>query len=174
MSPPTSPAPVSLADVRVIRSLQRGEPAALQGVWDAWKHACWSICKAMAADLTQAKALLLVIYGELPASSRTWDPQRPVCCQLGSLVHRAIAGELDLPGLTEVDFELPEAVAPASTADLLGRMGRVPPLLRLVYLVDLFFHCPSAETSALLGIPESALRQARSRVAWALITPQEA
>lgn len=160
---------VSLAEARLLQRLRRGEPAALQVVWDDWKHAIWSICKAMDADPEGARALLLAVYRDFPSAARGWEHEHALCCQVGALVYSVLSEALSLPVLLDFSPELPSEVADPTPEQVLQRIAEIPPLHRLVYLVDLFFHCPSAETSSILGISEMALRHARTQAAWALV-----
>lgn len=170
MSPPSAAAPLSLVEARLVQGVRRADPGALQEVWDTWKHAAWSVCRAMAPDAEAARLLLVAVYREFPRQARTFTTEHPLCCQVGALVHLVLAAELDLPELSEVQPEPPVQPRAPEGDELARRLAALPPELRLVYLLDLFFHCPSAETSSLTGISETALRHARSRVAWALVT----
>lgn len=169
MSPPPAAVPLSLAEARLVQGVRRAEPAALQAVWDEWKHATWSVCKAMEPEPEGARRLLLAVYRSFPRQARAFSTDHPLCCQVGALVHLVLADELGLPELSEEEPEPPAALRGLGGGDVAARLAGIAPELRLVYLLDLFFHCPSAETSSLTGISESALRSARSRVAWALI-----
>lgn len=160
---------ISLADVRLLRRLRTGEPAAVAELWGAWRGKLWAVCQAMAPERADAVALLASLYGQLPAAARGWREDRPICCLLAGWMLPLIARALELPPVSGIHSPPPARVQRVGAAALPARLAALPPALRLVYLVDLMFCCPAATTAELSGLAEDQVRAARSAAAWSLV-----
>jgi len=113
--------------------------------------------------------LLSAVYGELPPAARAWEAHLCLSCLMGAHVFETVRRRLALPLPQGTAPRLPPAVRLPPAAEVLRRLSQVDPMDRLIYLCDLFFHCPVAETSEMLGLSVAQLRNARIRVAWSLV-----
>lgn len=163
----------SLAEARLVRRLQAGEPGAFQELWGGWRDRCWSVISPMAEDRDQAVALLRDVYLGLPIAVRGWPLDTPLCCLVGCHVFLGVHRGLELPAIAGIEADIPPVLAAPDKAGVAGRIAAMPPHVRLVYLVDLFFGCPAATTAALVGQDEHQLRLARSKAAWSVVAGGE-
>lgn len=161
--------PVSIVEARLVQGLRRGDPAAFDALWTRWKRPIWSLCNGMADDRAHAQALLQDIYGALGTDCRGWSPDVSLCCHVSSLVYQRLQQRLELPQLDGIDIDVPEHTGTPTRADVQARLRAVPPELRVVYLLDVFFRCPAGTLSQLLQCEENDVRHARARVAFALV-----
>lgn len=160
---------VTIADLRLIERLQRGDPAAFQQLWGQWRDPAWTACRAMTTSRDAAVALLTVVYRDLPRAVRGWDRQTPPCCLFGAHVFATIHREMELPPIRGIEAHIPPGVRAPSPDDVRHRLGSLDPAVRLVYVADLFFGCASATLSGLVGVDEQELRNARTAAAYALV-----
>lgn len=163
---------VSLADVRLLKRAQAGEPAAHAQLWADWRDTIWSTCRAMTASDVTARALLDAHYQHLPTAVRQWPRDQPLCCLVAHWSHARIHQFLQLPPLTGITMPAATRAAPPLAKDIPTRLALVPPAIRLVYLLDLFYGCPAPTMASLLGVAETELRLARATAAWTLLTPE--
>lgn len=158
-----------MQDSRLIARLRHGEPQALAQLWDQWKGPIWSLCRGMGTDPDQARLLLQDVYGVLPTAARGWSLDAPVCCQLSKLLWQRLAGILELQAPVGIQASPPDRTCTPARADVAARLAAVPPELRLIYFLDIFFRCPAATLAHLSGWSEQDVRKARAKVAWALV-----
>ncbi|MCB9780759.1 MAG: hypothetical protein H6742_19480 [Alphaproteobacteria bacterium] len=166
--------PVSLADARLVQRLRQGEPAAFDELWAQWQRPIWSLCNAMADDRAQALSLLQDVHGALSLACRGFAPDVSLCCHVSSLVYRRLQQRLELAPLDGIDIDVPAHTGPPPRAQLAARLRAVPAELRVVYLLDVFFHCPAGTLSQLLQCSEVDVRHARAQVAFALVAEEGA
>jgi hypothetical protein len=161
---------IALGDVRLGRRLRVGEPAAFQILWLKWRDQCWSVCSAMSHDRAESVALLGGVYTGLPGVFRGHPGSCPLCCLVAGHVYSVVQRNLELPPLGGIGINVPSAVDTPDSALAARRVAAMSPNLRLVYLVDLFFGCPAANTAALTGANEDDVRAARSTAAWSVVS----
>lgn len=128
----------------------------------------------MADDPQHARLLLQDLYGALPVAARGWSLDAPVCCQLSSLVWQRLSRTLELSAPIGIQASLPDETRAPSRQEVAARIAAVPPELRLIYFLDIFFRCPAATLARLAGWSEQDVRQARAKVAWALVCDEPA
>ena len=158
-----------MEDTRLLTRLQRGERAAFEDLWQRWRGAVWSVCVAMCAERSDAVALLQAVYGSLPRSVPGWAAPTPLCCHLGAHVFRVVHAQLELSPVVGIDVPTAGAVRVPDAATARDVLLRVEPHVRLVYLIDLFFHCPAPTLAQLLELDANDLRHARGMAAWRVI-----
>jgi len=161
---------VPLDDARLIARLRRGDPAALSELWEGWKTRVWAICRGMATDTDQARALLQDLYGTLPGTVIGWSLDAPVCCQLSRHTWSRLHACLELETPAGIPLSVPDQTRAPAAAEVGARLAEVPPELRVIYLLDIFFRCPAATLAALSGWQERDVRNARAMVAFHLVS----
>lgn len=160
---------VSLSDRRLFVRLRRGEPAAYRDLWAQWRNAVWSVCVAVQPDRAQAVGLLKAVYRELPAVVRGWPTDEPLCCLLGAHVYRVIRDQMELPDPAGIQVPVPSQVRAPSREHVRATLQGLPPMIRLVYTLDLFFGCSATTLARLLDVSEDELRHCRSVAAYGVI-----
>lgn len=128
----------------------------------------------MTADAAHARALLQDVYACLPMAARGWSLDAPVCCQLSQLLWERLHRALELAEPVGISVTPPTTTAAPSLATVSSRLAAVPPELRVIYLLDLFFRCPAATLARLSGWSEQDVRNARATVAWRLVAGEGA
>lgn len=170
MGAPAAELPVSIADARLIQRLRRGEPAAWDELWGAWRNRCWSVVSPMGRDREHAISLLREVYRTLPGAVRGWSPGTPLCCLVGVHTYAVVAGAMELSSIDGIEVHVPEETHTPSPDHAVRTLASMPDHVRLVYLIDLFFGCPAGTTAALAGVDENDLRHARSVAAYAIVS----
>ncbi len=168
------PPPVSMAEARLIQRLRRGEPAAWEALWGAWRDRCWSVVAPMGRDRAHAVALLAEVYRTLPGVVRSWSPGTPLYCLVGVHTYTTVAAAMELGTIDGIDIGVPTATHTPSADDAVRTLASLPDHVRLVYLLDLFFGCPAGTTATLAGVDELDLRHARARAAYAIVAGSRA
>lgn len=159
-----------MADARLIQALRRGE--GLDRLWQDWGPPTWSICLGMAPDRARARELLADIARSLPLAVPGWSLDASICCQMSKLVWQRISIRLELPAPASIEIEAPARTATPTSDQLRRRLAACPPEHRVIYLLDLYYRCPSAVLAELSGWGEEQVRAARAAVAWSLVAEE--
>ncbi len=160
---------ISMQDARLIARLRRGEREALAGLQEEWRDAVWSVCSAMTGSEREAQSLVQAMWRSLKDDTRGWSATSPLCCQLAGLLCRLVASKLDLPQPDEEGFVLRYAERTVHAQDVSAMLPTIPPSTRLIFLLDLFFECPADALAHATGVPEPAVRSARSAAIWRFV-----
>lgn len=158
---------VTVEEARQIQALRRGE--GLDALWSQWRGPTWAVCQGMARDREQARELFDDLSAVLPMAVRGWQIDASICCQMSTLVWTRLRDRLQLPGLSSIEETIPQGVETPSPALAANRLASTPPELRVIYLLDLVYRCPSAVLARLTGLSEAQVRSARAAVAWVLV-----
>lgn len=164
--------PVPIEDARLISRLRAADRGALDELWVSWRAPTWAVCRGMGGEPERARALFDDIQAQLPGAVRGWSLESPVCCQLSRLVWRRLEARLELPRPAGIEASVPARTATPSRDEVARRLSRVPPELRVIYLLDVFYRCPARTLAALSGWAELEVRKARAAVAWALVAEE--
>lgn len=161
---------IPLDDARRLAGLRRGDPGAVADLWDEWKTRLWAICRGMAADPDQARVLLADIHHSLPSAVIGWSLEVPICCQLARHTWSRLHRHLQLAEPDGITLSVPDRTRSPAASEVAARLAELPPELRVIYLLDVFFSCPAAILAALSGWDETQVRRARAAVAFHLVS----
>ncbi len=167
-SAPLSPAgpdsPTRLAEARVIRDLRAGAAGAFLTVWNGLAPDVWSVLVGVFDDDATALGWATTFRLDLATRVSSFSLDQPLSVQVG----RALVTHL-AAGLDPAPRPLPSA--PGSTPD--ETLISLPPLARLRYLADLFFHVEldgsGADDIALLRLMEPGQHTDARRTAQSLL-----
>ncbi len=134
-------APADLAEFRLVRALQTGQPGAFPTLWNAQAGAVWSVIRALCATDAEAIGWATTFRVELAERASSLGTGEPVAAQVGLLLYTHLRA--GFPGTAA----LPDGPLPATEAGA----RQLPEAARLVYLVDLFFDVPMASLERLAG-----------------------
>lgn len=159
---------IALAEVRLLKEAQKGNPKALRELIEPYLSGIWSISRGHLPDDQAALESVARFRDTLVAELRAFAHDRPFGLQLYAALWRHLSAGLEPVG----DTSIPSPASPLSGRALRPRgddvrivhevLSMSAPLTRLIYLFWVVTDLDAIRVSELIGVSERLVRRARA------------
>jgi hypothetical protein len=159
---------IALAEVRLLREAQLGNPAALQGLLDPYVSGLWSIVRGHLGRDAAAIEAMVGFRDHLRTSLRRFATDEPFGVQLYGLLWRYLTADLEPSRALGIKPKYPapgRILRPRGAGDrhlVQEALAMATPVSRLIYLFWLVTDLDAGRMGNLVGLPEQTVRDARA------------